>query len=75
MIVIDFELLLAIYLGIWIVVMFLFFCNERYPAEHESFSARKKIIWHCATCMYTYILSRESSLSRCPICGSLNKKA
>ena len=33
-----------------------------------------KFIWFCSICTYTYINTREETISVCPRCGSYNKK-
>lgn len=40
----------------------------------KIFGSDEKYIWHCSICANTYIDSRHSDISRCPVCGSYNEK-
>jgi len=73
MISIDFSLAVALYtliflgtaLGVWIL-------NRQ--ARGRDLTLDPKFIWFCSVCTYTYINTREESISVCPRCGSYNKK-
>lgn len=53
-------------LALWI------FLEER--MQLPSFSEDKFCVWQCSICTYTYIDSINSSISKCPLCNSLNER-
>jgi len=73
MIKIEFSLFLGLYVGGWLFFFFLVWLKEKLSFRLERFSMKKKFLRECSVCTYTYFLSFDYPLSRCPLCGSLNK--
>ena len=53
-----------------ILLVWIFF--ER--SELKKFSFAERHLWHCDVCVMPYVDSRSDQISRCPHCGSLNKR-
>ncbi|HEC69312.1 MAG TPA: hypothetical protein ENI31_03380 [Candidatus Omnitrophica bacterium] len=75
MIKIEFSWFLAFYVGGHLVLFFISWLREKISGGEARFSISKKFLRQCSICTYTYFLSHDLSLSRCPFCGSLNKKS
>ena len=75
MIRVEFCWFLAFYVGGYLVLFFICWWREKISGAEVRFSISKKFLRQCSICTHTYFLSRDLSLSRCPFCGSLNKKA
>jgi reverse gyrase len=56
---------------IGILSLWVFFGREKKATQYVS---EKKNIWQCTICTYTYVDSRHEVISKCPQCGSLNKR-
>ena len=74
MIKIEFSWFLTFYVGGYLVLFFLSWLKEKISEVEDRFSISKKFLRQCSICTYTYFLSHNLSLSRCPFCGSLNKR-
>lgn len=73
MIRIDFTLAVAAYLIIVMAAVFFLWLAGSRQKEKELF-LDQKFIWFCSVCTYTYINTKEESISVCPRCSSFNKK-
>jgi len=73
MINIDFSLAITLYLFIFINIILIFwlFCQKE---KDKKLSLDPRYIWFCAVCTYTYINTKQDTISTCPRCGSYNKK-
>ena len=40
----------------------------------KRISFAERHLWHCEVCVTPYVDSRSDDLSRCPHCGSLNRR-
>lgn len=73
MINLDFSLAIALYLGLVIsmLIFWWFFSREK---QTKEFTLEEKFIWFCSVCTYTYVNTKEETITVCPRCGSYNKK-
>ncbi len=73
MITVDFSSALTcavtIILGILIVPWF--FARKQ---KDKEVSLDPRYLWFCSVCTYTYINTKEDTISMCPRCSSYNKK-
>ncbi len=75
MIKIEFSLGIALYIFVTaglIVVLWAFFEKKKKWSGFLSWD--KRFFWQCDTCMYVYVDSKHANISKCPRCGSYNKK-
>jgi len=73
MINLDFFWALTAYLIIIVAAIFsIWILNKK--KEGKDLSLDPKFIWFCNVCTYTYVNTKEESISICPRCGSYNKK-
>jgi rubrerythrin len=74
MIKIEFSLAIAVYIILTaVVVLFLWLLFGKKKSSNMFFS-ENRFFWQCDICMYVYVDSRHNVISKCPKCGSLNKK-
>jgi len=73
MFIVDLSYLIGIIILLWVLFFYILwmFCEQ--PLKYSRFSMDKKVIRRCSICTYTYFLSSDVSISRCPQCKSLNK--
>lgn len=74
MIRLELTAAIAVYTFITVVgvlLLWVFFGMEKKSKKYTSF---KKNIWQCRVCMYNYIDSKHDVISKCPQCGSFNKR-
>jgi len=73
MIKLEISVILFLYLfSSVIIVLVLWIFN--YRQKTADFRKDEDYIWRCAICAHTYIDSKDETISRCPLCGSLNKR-
>ena len=73
MISIDFSLGLSLYILFFlnlILIIWLFGKKQK----DKDLSLDQRFIWFCSVCTYTYINTKEDTISTCPRCSSYNKK-
>lgn len=73
MISLDFSLAVALYSAVIISAILLIWLFGR-KQRGRDLSLDPRFIWFCSVCTYTYINTRQDSISACPRCGSYNKK-
>jgi rRNA maturation endonuclease Nob1 len=72
---IDFNFGIALYLGfVFFLVCILWILGERKTKAFSNFDREKKFVWQCDICTYTYVDSKNFSVSQCPRCGSYNER-
>jgi len=73
MISIDFSLAISLY-----IIMFLALLSAAWlvhkKQKDKDLTLQDKFIWFCSVCTYTYVNTKEDTISVCPRCGSYNKK-
>ena len=74
MIEISFSVIIGSYILFWLVIFFTAWFFQKVPANVGILGLGSKIIRQCSICTYTYFLSHDYQITRCPLCGSLNKK-
>lgn len=42
--------------------------------RQESSALDPRFVWVCGVCTYNYVNTREDKISKCPRCGSYNKR-
>ncbi|MBU1727489.1 MAG: hypothetical protein KJ880_07655 [Candidatus Omnitrophica bacterium] len=72
MIAIDFSWAIALYAAVSLVLVFSVWVFTRKEKEKEV-TIEPKFIWFCSICTYTYINTKEDTISVCPRCGSYNE--
>jgi uncharacterized paraquat-inducible protein A len=73
MISIDFSIAISLYLFVLISCVLLVWLLAKMQKD-KNLSLDPKFIWFCSICTYTYINTKEETISICPRCGSYNKK-
>jgi rubrerythrin len=73
MISIDFSIAISLYLFVLISSVLLVWLLTKMQKD-KNLSLDPKFIWFCSICTYTYINTKEETISICPRCGSYNKK-
>ena len=73
MIRIDFSLAIAWYIVLLINSILALWLIAR-KEKDKDLSLDERFIWFCSVCTYTYINTKEDTISACPRCGSYNKK-
>jgi rubrerythrin len=73
MIVIDFFLAVAA-CAVLSIVSAVFAWLFLRPHKQKDLFLEPRYIWHCSVCTYSYINTKEDTISVCPRCSSYNKK-
>lgn len=74
MIKVPFELILSLYVSFWVIVFVALGIFVKIFPKGWSFTRYQKTIRQCDICMYTYFLSTDYRISKCPLCGSWNNR-
>jgi hypothetical protein len=73
MINLDFTFAIAGYSVIFLSIIFVLWLAGKNLKDKELL-LDDKFLWYCWVCTYTYISTKEEPISKCPRCGSYNKK-
>lgn len=73
MINLDFSLAISLYIFIFVSIMLIIWLGGK-KQKDKDLSLDPRFIWFCSVCTYTYINTKEETISVCPRCGSYNKK-
>jgi hypothetical protein len=73
MLSLDFSQAVALFSFLFILGFLALWLFSRERKGHDL-NLDPKFIWFCSVCTYTYINTREDSITVCPRCGSYNKK-
>jgi predicted Zn-ribbon and HTH transcriptional regulator len=73
MINLDFSSAVSLYLSAILVAVALVWVLGRKQKE-KNLALDPRFTWFCSICTYTYINTREETISVCPRCGSYNKR-
>lgn len=74
MIELDISTAVALYLLLTVVTILLLWLFLDRDAKPKQYASEKKSIWQCQVCTFTYVDSQHDVISKCPQCGSLNKR-
>jgi len=74
MIRLELATAVAIYTFITVIGVLLLWISLGREEKITRYTSEKKHIWQCAICTYTYVDSRHDVISKCPRCGSFNKR-
>ncbi|MDP2923159.1 MAG: hypothetical protein Q8O30_05495 [Candidatus Omnitrophota bacterium] len=74
MINIDFSFAVTIYIFLFVNAILLVWLLSKSRQKDRDLSLDPKFLWYCSVCTYTYINTKEDTISACPRCGSYNKK-
>jgi len=74
MIKLDVSLIVFIYLFASVVVVLGIWLFMGYRTKIVSFKKEEDYLWRCGICLHTYLDSKDEFLSKCPQCGSYNKR-
>jgi hypothetical protein len=72
-ITLDFYAAIAAYVILAVGVFLLSWVFTRKEKE-KQLPLDARFIWHCSVCTYTYINTKDETITTCPRCGSFNKK-
>ena len=73
MINLDFNQGIAAYCLVSLTAVFLLWLFGK-KQKDKDLSLDPRFIWFCSVCSYTYVNTKEETISVCPRCGSYNKK-
>jgi hypothetical protein len=73
MISIDFSLGVSLYILLFLNLILIIWLFSK-KQKDKDLSLDPRLIWFCSVCTYTYINTKEDTISNCPRCGSYNKK-
>ena len=73
MISVNFYLAVSLYMlaSISVILVIWLFSKKE---KDKDLTLDPKFIWYCSVCSYTYINTKEDTISKCPRCGSYNKR-
>ncbi len=74
MIKVDISAAVSVYIILWILSLFLFWVFFGRGPKLKSYTQDKRFVWQCGICMNNYIDSKNDTISKCPECGSYNKR-
>ena len=74
MIKVDISAAVAFYMILWVFSLFIFWIFFGRGPKFKSYTQDKRFIWQCAICLCTYVDSKSDTISKCPECGSYNKR-
>lgn len=74
MINIDFSLAVSLYTFILLAIILAAWLYSKRQKD-KDLSLDPRFIWFCNVCTYTFINTKEDTISICPRCGSYNKKS
>lgn len=74
MISLDFSLAVSLYTLIVLGVILAVWLVKK-KQKDKDLTLDGRFIWFCSVCTYTYINTKEDTISVCPRCGSYNKKS
>jgi amino acid permease len=74
MISLNFGLAISIYFVATLGVVFFLWLFNKKEQDRDIF-LDPKFIWFCSVCTYTYVNTKEETISACPRCKSYNKKS
>ncbi|MDD5440548.1 MAG: hypothetical protein PHS37_10230 [Candidatus Omnitrophica bacterium] len=74
MILIDISTALFLYLFFTTMAVLFLWTYAGYRTRERTFKKDVEVMRRCSICANAYIDSKDSALSRCPQCGSLNEK-
>jgi len=74
MIKVDISMAVAIYIILWIVSLLFFWVFFLRGPRLKSYTQDKRFIWQCSICLNNYVDSKNDLISKCPECGSFNKR-
>ncbi|MFA5068849.1 MAG: hypothetical protein WC300_01060 [Candidatus Omnitrophota bacterium] len=74
MIELDISIAVALYLFVTVVLVLLLWLFVDPDARPRQYASEEKFIWQCEVCFFSYVDSRNDIISKCPRCGSFNKR-
>lgn len=74
MIKLDISVAVFLYLLGTVIIIFLLWIFLDRKSKINSYKVDRKDVWQCSVCRYVYIDQKDTDLSRCPRCKSINKK-
>ena len=74
MIELDIATAVALYLLLTVISLLLLWLFLDREARPKLYTSEKKSIWQCYVCTHTYVDSQNDVISKCPECGSFNKR-
>ncbi len=74
MIRLELTTAVAIYAFITVIGVLLLWVFLGREEKATQYAPEKKYIWQCTICAHTYVDSLHEVISKCPRCGSFNKR-
>lgn len=73
MIKVDFSLAIALYILLFLKLVLIIWIFSK-KQKDKDLTLDQRFIWFCSICAYTYVNTKEDTISLCPRCGNYNKK-
>ncbi|MFH0732246.1 MAG: hypothetical protein V2A72_04925 [Candidatus Omnitrophota bacterium] len=74
MIRLELSTAVAIYTFVTVIGIFLLWIFIGREKKVSQYTSQKKDVWQCSICTFTYVDTKHEVISKCPQCGSFNKK-
>jgi len=75
MIKVELSIAVGIYLIFSMILLLSLWVWQSFKKEkHISLASDEKKVVQCSVCFYSYVDNKKDSISKCPQCGSWNKK-
>ena len=74
MIRLELSMAVAIYIFLTVIGVLLLWVSLGKDKKVSYYASKKRNIWQCSICTYTYVDSMREIISKCPQCGSFNKR-
>jgi len=74
MIQVDFRWAVGLVITALLSGVAFFWLRQPARGRREASSLDPRFVWVCAVCTYNYVNTREEKISKCPRCGSFNKR-
>lgn len=71
---IEFSLAVALYLTVTVCVILILWAIFEKKKIQAVISSEDRFFWQCGICTFVYVDSMHEVISKCPRCGSYNKK-
>ncbi len=71
MIGIDFYWGFVLYLGVWLVTIFILWIRELRRLRLYDLKVGKNELCKCNSCHYNFLMNNNSNISRCPRCNAM----
>lgn len=74
MIKVDISFAVSFYIILWVISLLVFWIIFGKGPKLKHYSRDKRYFWQCSICLANYVDSKDDTISKCPECGSYNKR-